>query len=107
MFDYLGHMNIGGVHSVIDSLAVVTVGENATGREVFDATASLVKARNVVDHQLAAHVRAMERLGVAKRSGGTTRQLLIEMGLAAPARHRSPPRTLSCQASIRAAASRT
>ncbi|MEE4025635.1 DUF222 domain-containing protein [Gordonia sp. PKS22-38] len=36
----------------------------------------------MVDHQLAAHVRAMERLGVAKRSGGTTRQLLIEMGLA-------------------------
>ncbi|GAA3707227.1 hypothetical protein GCM10022238_22980 [Gordonia hankookensis] len=80
MFEYAGLM--GEIRSVIDSMREVTVADTASGRQVFDGTKTLMELRNVVDHLLAVHAAALDRLGVAKQSGGTTRNLLIEMGAA-------------------------
>ncbi|MFW0784154.1 HNH endonuclease [Gordonia sp. CPCC 206044] len=81
MFDYNRVMPL---DTLIPLLREVTIDADASGRQVFETTKTLMEVRNLVDHQLAVHVAAMDRLGVAQRSGGRTRGLLIEMG-AAPA----------------------
>ncbi|MFW0785326.1 HNH endonuclease, partial [Gordonia sp. CPCC 206044] len=81
MFDYNRVMLL---DTLIPLLREVTIDADASGRQVFETTKVLMDVRNLVDHQLAVHVAAMDRLGVAQRTGGRTRGLLIEMG-AAPA----------------------
>ncbi|MGC4963960.1 HNH endonuclease, partial [Gordonia sp. DT101] len=73
---------MGEISSIIACAREVTVADAASGRQVFDATKALLELRNIVDHLLAAHASALDRLGVAPQSGGTTRNLLIEMGAA-------------------------
>ncbi|MGC5257835.1 DUF222 domain-containing protein [Gordonia sp. DT218] len=73
---------MGEISSIIACAREVTVADAASGRQVFDATKALLELRNIVDHLLAAHASALDRLGVARQSGGTTRNLLIEMGAA-------------------------
>ncbi|AZG46842.1 HNH endonuclease [Gordonia insulae] len=75
---------MGELSTIIARTREVTVADTASGRQVFDATTALMELRNIVDHQLAVHAAALDRLGVARRSGGTTRNLLMQMG-AAPA----------------------
>lgn len=67
---------------LLDIVADYRIDDDATGRDVFDETRALVTLRNLIDHQLSTHTAALERLGVAKRAGGRTKGLLIEMGLA-------------------------
>ncbi|WP_238419461.1 HNH endonuclease signature motif containing protein [Gordonia sp. 'Campus'] len=54
--------------------------DDPTGRVTFDALTTLRLIRNVVDHQIVAHTAQLDALGVARRTGSTTRKLLIEMG---------------------------
>ncbi|GAB93152.1 hypothetical protein GORHZ_207_00010 [Gordonia rhizosphera NBRC 16068] len=79
MFDYHGGMPI---DNLLPTVRDLTITSDATGREVFDTTKILMGLRNVVDHQLAVHAGALDRLGVARQTGGKTRALLIEMGAA-------------------------
>ncbi|WAC57820.1 HNH endonuclease [Gordonia sp. SL306] len=73
---------MGEISSAIQVMREVTVADAASGRQVFDATKALMELRNIVDHRLAVHAAALDRLGVATQSGGTTRILLMEMGAA-------------------------
>ncbi|WAC56361.1 HNH endonuclease [Gordonia sp. SL306] len=73
---------MGDISSAIQFTREVTVADAVTGRQVFDATKALMELRNIVDHLLAVHAAALDRLGVARQSGGKTRTLLIEMGAA-------------------------
>lgn len=68
--------------AVAEVLRALTVADDATGRQVYDAVEVLIALRNLVDHQLAVHVASLDRLGVAKAHGRCTRELLIVMGLA-------------------------
>ncbi|GAA1479796.1 HNH endonuclease signature motif containing protein [Gordonia sinesedis] len=67
---------------LVDPLTEHTVDDAASGREVFEATQALLMLRNLVDHQLSAHVAALDRLGVATQHGRSLRELLIVMGCA-------------------------
>ncbi len=78
-FDYCGGMPL---DTLLPTVRDLTITADATGREVFDTTKILMGLRNVVDHQLAVHAGALDRLGVARQTGGKTRALLIEMGAA-------------------------
>uniref|UniRef100_UPI003D943ADD HNH endonuclease n=1 Tax=Gordonia sp. B7-2 TaxID=3420932 RepID=UPI003D943ADD len=51
-----------------------------TAREVHEALSALLRLRNMVDHHAAVLAGAVERLGLAKKQGRTTRELLIVMG---------------------------
>ena len=68
--------------SLLDGLTTMTVPDTATGPAVYDTTRTLIRIRNVVDHQLVAHAAALGRLHVADSHGRTLRTLLISMGLA-------------------------
>ncbi len=64
---------------LLNHLRDIRLDDDATGPEIHSATATLMMMRNVIDHLLALHAAAMDRLGVAG-PGGKTRALLIEMG---------------------------
>ncbi|WP_343287418.1 hypothetical protein [Gordonia sp. SID5947] len=60
---------MGEISSAIEVMREVTVADAASGRQVFDATKALMELRNLVDHLLAIHAAALDRLG----GGGTVR----------------------------------
>ena len=76
-----GHMPL--LSGLLDQLRDVRLADDASGREIYDATKTLMTMRNVVDYLLSMHATAMDRLGVAG-PGGKTRVLLMDMG-ASPA----------------------
>ncbi|GAA1480412.1 HNH endonuclease signature motif containing protein [Gordonia sinesedis] len=67
---------------LVDPLTEHRVSSDASGRDVYAATRTLLMLRNLVDHQLSAHVAALDRLGVATQHGRSLRELLIVMGCA-------------------------
>ncbi|GAA1481405.1 HNH endonuclease signature motif containing protein [Gordonia sinesedis] len=67
---------------LVDPLTEHRVSGDASGRDVFAATQTLLTLRNLVDHQLSVHVAALNRLGVATQHGRSLRELLIVMGCA-------------------------
>ncbi|GAA1481371.1 HNH endonuclease signature motif containing protein [Gordonia sinesedis] len=67
---------------LVDPLTEHRVSGDASGRDVFAATRTLLVLRNLVDHQLSVHVAALDRLGVATQHGRSLRELLIVMGCA-------------------------
>ncbi|MGV9857688.1 DUF222 domain-containing protein [Gordonia sp. NPDC003425] len=71
-----------------DALRTPTIDEHATGRDIYEGVMTLIEIRNLTDHHLSVHVAALERLGVARQHGRSTRELLIIMGLAPAAAQR-------------------
>lgn len=69
--------------ALLEQLREIRLDEDASGREIYDATKTLMTMRNVIDFLISTHAAAMDRLKVAG-PGGKTRVLLMEMG-AAPA----------------------
>ncbi|MCM3898090.1 HNH endonuclease, partial [Gordonia sputi] len=67
--------------TLLAELRDIRIDDDANAREIHAATTTLMMMRNVVDHLLAVHAAAMDRLGVAG-PGGKTRALLIAMGAA-------------------------
>lgn len=55
---------------------------DSSGRAEYELLASMVQARNLIEHHMAGLVGVLDRLGVATRFGRTLRELLIVMGLA-------------------------
>lgn len=82
MTDSGDHTTTAAITAAADALRALTIDEHATGRDVYHAMATLIEIRNLVDHQLAVHVAAADRIGLAKKQGRSTRELLIVMGLA-------------------------
>ncbi|EON32906.1 HNH endonuclease, partial [Gordonia terrae C-6] len=67
--------------TLLDQLIETTPpADDPTGTATFDALNVLRLIRNAVDHQIITHTAQLDELGVAHKAGGTTRQLLIEMG---------------------------
>ncbi|MDY6809911.1 MAG: DUF222 domain-containing protein [Actinomycetota bacterium] len=56
--------------------------DDLSGRATFDAMSQLLTLRNLVDHQAARLAAQLDRLGVAREHGRSTRELLIVMGFA-------------------------
>ena len=54
--------------------------EDPTGTATFNALNVLRLIRNIVDHQIVTHTAQLDDLAAVYKAGGTTRQLLIEMG---------------------------
>ena len=69
--------------ALLERLREIRLDDDASGREIYDATKTLMTMRNVIDFMISTHAAAMDRLKVAG-PGGKTRVLLMEMG-AAPA----------------------
>ena len=69
--------------ALLERLREIRLDDYASGREIYDATKTLMTMRNVIDFMISTHAAAMDRLKVAG-PGGKTRVLLMEMG-AAPA----------------------
>ncbi len=79
MFLYLGVMP--ELTTLLDQLIeTAPPTDDPTGTETFDALNVLRLIRNTVDHQITTHTAQLDELGVAHKAGGTTRQLLTEMG---------------------------
>ncbi len=79
MFLYLGVMP--ELTTLLDQLIETAPPvDDPTGTATFDALNVLRLIRNAVDHQIVTHTAQLDELGVAHKAGGTTRQLLIEMG---------------------------
>ncbi len=66
----------------LDAIREFTLPADADGPTVESLLGVLITLRNAVDHLMAVHVSAAERLGVAKVQGRTTVELLMHMGLA-------------------------
>ncbi|MGW6034312.1 DUF222 domain-containing protein [Gordonia terrae] len=88
MFRYLGVMP--ELATLLDHLIEITPpADDPTGRKTFDALDTLRLIRNLADHQIVAHAAQLDVLGVAQKSGSTTKKLLIESGHAPAAAHRT------------------
>ncbi|MFT4125656.1 MAG: DUF222 domain-containing protein [Gordonia sp. (in: high G+C Gram-positive bacteria)] len=66
----------------LDTLGDLAVPDEITGPDAHAVLTVLARLRNVVDDQCAQWVRHLDRLGVAKAHGRTTRELLMVMGFA-------------------------
>ncbi len=76
--------------TLLDQLIETTPpADDPSGRTTFDALHTLRLMRNIVDHQIVLHTTQLEGLGVAQKAGSTTKKLLIEMGHAPAAAHRT------------------
>ncbi|WP_035717796.1 HNH endonuclease [Gordonia terrae] len=79
MFLYLGVMP--EFTTLLDQLIeTAPPTDDPTGAATFDALNVLRLIRNIIEHQIVTHTAQLEELEVAHKAGGTTRQLLIEMG---------------------------
>ncbi|MEY1676740.1 DUF222 domain-containing protein [Gordonia sp. ABKF26] len=88
MFRYLGVMP--ELATLLDHLIEITPpADDPTGRETFDALDTWRLIRNLADHQIVTHAAQLDVLGVAQKSGSTTKKLLIESGHAPAAAHRT------------------
>ena len=65
--------------TLLAELRDIRINDDANARELHTTTTTLMMMRNVVDHLLAVHAAAMDRLGVVG-PGGKTRALLVAMG---------------------------
>ncbi|WP_439032051.1 DUF222 domain-containing protein [Gordonia terrae] len=75
--------------TLLDQLIETTPhADDRTGRTTFAALNTLRLIRNVVDHQIVTHTARLDELGVAHKTGATTKKMLIEMGCAPAAAHR-------------------
>ncbi|AFR48357.1 HNH endonuclease [Gordonia sp. KTR9] len=69
--------------SLLDQLIETTPpAEDPTGTATFDALNVLRLIRNIVDHQIVTHTAQLDDLGVAQKTGSTTKKMVIEMGFA-------------------------
>ncbi|MCX2755639.1 MULTISPECIES: HNH endonuclease signature motif containing protein [unclassified Gordonia (in: high G+C Gram-positive bacteria)] len=79
MFGYLGVMP--ELATLLDQLIGTTPPtDDPTGRATFDALDMWCLIRNLADHQIATHAAQLDALGVAQKTGSTTKKLLIESG---------------------------
>ncbi|GAA3722934.1 HNH endonuclease [Gordonia hankookensis] len=72
----------GNLTGIADSLRECPLDDAITGREAFEAMTSVVTLRSLLDHRAALLAGALDRLGVARDHGRSTRELLIVMGFA-------------------------
>ena len=79
MFLYLGVMP--ELTTLLDQLIDTSPpADDPTGRETLDALDTWRLIRNLADHQIATHAAQLDALGVAQKTGSTTKKLLIESG---------------------------
>ncbi|MGC5255392.1 DUF222 domain-containing protein [Gordonia sp. DT218] len=72
----------GDLIGIADSLRECHFDDSTTGREAYEAMRSVVTLRNLIDHRAAVLAGMLDRLGIAKDHGRSTRELLIVMGFA-------------------------
>ncbi|UPG66691.1 HNH endonuclease signature motif containing protein [Gordonia hongkongensis] len=79
MFRYLGVMP--ELATLLDQLIETTPpADDPTGRATFDSLHTWRLIRNLADHQIGTHAAQLDELGVAQKTGSTTKKLLIESG---------------------------
>ncbi|MDT0221217.1 DUF222 domain-containing protein [Gordonia sp. AC31] len=67
--------------TLLDQLVEISPpADDPTGRATFDALDIWRLIRNLADHQIVTHAAQLDELGVAQKTGGTTKNLLIESG---------------------------
>ncbi|QMU19782.1 DUF222 domain-containing protein [Gordonia rubripertincta] len=67
--------------AVLDRLAEITPpADDSTGRLTYEQLECWRLIRNLADHQIATHAAQLDDLGVAAKTGSTTKKLLVEMG---------------------------
>ncbi|MGC5258280.1 DUF222 domain-containing protein [Gordonia sp. DT218] len=81
-------MGAAGDLTITDILGELRIDAELSGRGEFEAMQSTIRARNQIDHRAAVLAGALDRLGIAKDHGRTTRELLIVMGFAPSAAQR-------------------
>lgn len=81
-------MGAAGDLTITDILGELRIDAELSGRGAFEAMQSTIRARNQIDHRAAVLAGALDRLGIAKDHGRTTRELLIVMGFAPSAAQR-------------------
>ncbi|AZG48488.1 HNH endonuclease signature motif containing protein [Gordonia insulae] len=68
--------------TLTDTLRDLTIDDDLSGRDAFNAMRTILTLRNLIDHHAAHLVATLDRLGVATTHGRKTRELLIVMGYA-------------------------
>ncbi|MDL9945007.1 DUF222 domain-containing protein [Gordonia sp. ABSL11-1] len=79
---------IDDISNISDRVHDLSVDDDMSGPQAFDAMRALLTLRNLIDHHAAVLTAALERLRVAKDHGRSTRELLIVMGVAPAAAQR-------------------
>ncbi|MFC9978955.1 DUF222 domain-containing protein [Gordonia sp. NPDC127522] len=79
MFLYLGVMP--ELTTLLDQLIdTKPPADDLTGKATFDALDTWRLIRNLADHQIITHAAQLDDLGVAQKTGNTTKKLLLESG---------------------------
>ncbi|MDL9946947.1 DUF222 domain-containing protein [Gordonia sp. ABSL11-1] len=73
---------IDDISDISDAVHDLSVDDDMSGPQAFDAMRALLTLRNLIDHHAAVLTAALERLRVAKDHGRSARELLIVMGVA-------------------------